>query len=134
MSVTPENYTGKDGQPIGRMRCKCCHYPLEHLTAHRCPECGREFDPNDPHTFELAGSRPNRHLWRCLPLILPSFHAIAVMLFSIARQPSGTCIVESFEDGLEIAILTPIVPLAFVWMLIGMVWQATIRLRRSCRG
>ncbi|MCI0366145.1 MAG: hypothetical protein L0Y44_06065 [Phycisphaerales bacterium] len=33
------------------MRCNDCHYSLENLTKHRCPECGREFDPNDPDTF-----------------------------------------------------------------------------------
>lgn len=36
------------------MRCKTCRYPLEGLTGppHRCPECGGEFDPNDPSTFD----------------------------------------------------------------------------------
>jgi rRNA maturation protein Nop10 len=37
---------------ISRMRCKSCHYSLKNLTEHRCPECGREFDPNDPSTFD----------------------------------------------------------------------------------
>ena len=34
------------------MRCKNCHYSLDGLTEKRCPECGREFDPNDPNTFD----------------------------------------------------------------------------------
>jgi hypothetical protein len=33
------------------MRCKTCRYSLSKLTEHRCPECGRAFDPNDPSTF-----------------------------------------------------------------------------------
>lgn len=33
------------------MRCLSCKYELSNLTEHRCPECGREFDPNDPATF-----------------------------------------------------------------------------------
>jgi hypothetical protein len=33
------------------MRCKSCDYSLAKLTEPRCPECGREFDPNDPSTF-----------------------------------------------------------------------------------
>ena len=35
------------------MRCKTCHYSLSGLSEHRCPECGRAFDPNDPNTVEL---------------------------------------------------------------------------------
>ena len=39
------------------MRCKKCHYSLANLTGppHRCPECGREFDPNDPGTYDIPG-------------------------------------------------------------------------------
>lgn len=37
------------------MRCKTCHYSLANLTPrggeHRCPECGRAFDPNNASTF-----------------------------------------------------------------------------------
>ena len=33
------------------MRCKICHYPLQGLTDHRCPECGNTFDPNDPSSL-----------------------------------------------------------------------------------
>lgn len=36
------------------MRCKTCHYPLAKLREHRCPECGRTFDPGDPKTFAHA--------------------------------------------------------------------------------
>ena len=33
------------------MRCQSCKYDLSRLTEPRCPECGREFDPNDPGTY-----------------------------------------------------------------------------------
>jgi hypothetical protein len=33
------------------VRCKTCHYSLKNLAEHRCPECGRVFDPNDPTTW-----------------------------------------------------------------------------------
>jgi hypothetical protein len=33
------------------VRCLSCHYDPSHLTEHRCPECGRAFDPNDPNTL-----------------------------------------------------------------------------------
>ena len=34
------------------VRCKTCHYSLTNLTKHRCPECGKPFDPNDPSSFD----------------------------------------------------------------------------------
>jgi uncharacterized paraquat-inducible protein A len=37
------------------MRCLNCKYDLRQLTEHRCPECGREFDPNNPNSYD---SRP----------------------------------------------------------------------------
>jgi hypothetical protein len=34
------------------MFCQHCQYNLHGLTRYRCPECGREFDPDDPATFD----------------------------------------------------------------------------------
>ena len=31
--------------------CRGCGYNLRGLTVPRCPECGRPFDPADPHTY-----------------------------------------------------------------------------------
>lgn len=41
------------------MHCRNCHYALEGLTGppHRCPECGGEFDPNDPRTVAVSVCR-----------------------------------------------------------------------------
>ncbi len=33
------------------MRCKRCGYDLRELGEHRCPECGRPFDPQRPTTW-----------------------------------------------------------------------------------
>jgi len=33
------------------MRCLSCDYELSGLTEHRCPECGRGFDPEDARTY-----------------------------------------------------------------------------------
>jgi hypothetical protein len=33
------------------MRCYGCGYALDGLTEHRCPECGRAFDPDDSKTY-----------------------------------------------------------------------------------
>jgi hypothetical protein len=45
------------------VRCRTCHYLLANLTptesgGHRCPECGRAFDPNDPRTFDSGRWSP----------------------------------------------------------------------------
>jgi hypothetical protein len=50
------------------LRCLSCKYDLRNLSEHRCPECGREFDPNDVRTFKTA-SRSNRRFWIGLLLI-----------------------------------------------------------------
>jgi hypothetical protein len=45
-------------------RCLSCDYSLRGLTAPRCPECGRPFDPGDPLSFHAGKSlrRPIRFL------------------------------------------------------------------------
>lgn len=37
-------------------RCLDCDYVLDHLPESRCPECGREFDPNNPATYSTERS------------------------------------------------------------------------------
>lgn len=34
--------------------CMGCSYPLTGLSDHRCPECGRSFDPANPRSYRLA--------------------------------------------------------------------------------
>jgi len=36
-------------------RCIDCNYPLFRIASKRCPECGREFDPEHPGTMNLVG-------------------------------------------------------------------------------
>lgn len=45
------------------MRCLTCDYDLSKLTARRCPECGRAFDPDDARTFRFSS------FWRCRLLL-----------------------------------------------------------------
>jgi rRNA maturation protein Nop10 len=42
------------------VRCLSCKYDLSSLTEHRCPECGRAFDPDDPSTFSSDSARAQR--------------------------------------------------------------------------
>jgi hypothetical protein len=44
-------------------RCLGCGYILDGLPENRCPECGREFDANDPGTFQVAYSRRAWWFW-----------------------------------------------------------------------
>jgi hypothetical protein len=37
--------------------CRDCGYPLARLQSHRCPECGRPFDPENPRTMDFGRSR-----------------------------------------------------------------------------
>lgn len=65
------------------MRCLDCHYSLLNLTAHRCPECGRRFDPTNADTFETdeeaAGdAERKRYRW-----ILSGLLALAAIMWSI---------------------------------------------------
>jgi hypothetical protein len=60
------------------VRCKTCHYSLNGLAEHRCPECGREFDPNDAKSFE-ADDAPSIER-RAITWIANAF-AIAVIGF-----------------------------------------------------
>ena len=66
------------------MRCKNCHYSLANLTGppHRCPECGREFDPDDPDTFSQGFS------WRRW-LVCLFFPAIPFSLFMVGGFALG---------------------------------------------
>lgn len=61
------------------MRCKSCDYSLENLPEHRCPECGRAFDPNDPQTWNMPGERQRKRA-RLIGLIVLA----ALILFLIA--------------------------------------------------
>lgn len=58
------------------VRCLSCDYELANLTEHRCPECGRAFDPDDPATFESPLAR-RRHV---KALLIPSAICAAASL------------------------------------------------------
>jgi hypothetical protein len=64
------------------MRCLSCKYDLRNLTAqsdHRCPECGRVFDPDDPRTW----SKRPRRAWPRPAVFLPIMFVAWVVLTSV---------------------------------------------------
>ncbi len=50
-------------EPLARY-CRGCGYSLRGLSAGKCPECGRPFDPANEAT--LSRRKPRRHLRRCM--------------------------------------------------------------------
>jgi hypothetical protein len=52
------------------MRCLNCKYDLRNLPEHRCPECGREFDPNDSTTFTLRHTRNRSGIWALVAIAI----------------------------------------------------------------
>jgi hypothetical protein len=48
---------------ISTALCRKCRYPLRGLETHRCPECGRWFNPNDPKTMIVNGEVSRVSRW-----------------------------------------------------------------------
>jgi len=46
--------------PRPSMYCRNCWYILDGLSEHRCPECGRPFDPDNRRTYH---TRPRARWW-----------------------------------------------------------------------
>lgn len=47
------------------MYCKHCQYDLRGQIESRCPECGHNYDPDNPHTFEHELSRIPKWVVKC---------------------------------------------------------------------
>jgi hypothetical protein len=61
------------------MRCLSCKYDLSNLAEHRCPECGRAFDPNNPYTFESPADKFAIHPLRAVAIIGGSLLILLVL-------------------------------------------------------
>jgi predicted amidophosphoribosyltransferase len=68
------------------MRCLNCKYDLRKRTEHRCPECGRDFDPKDASTFE--SEQPTRtNVWFIVAiafLLLVILMPVVAFLYAMA--------------------------------------------------
>jgi hypothetical protein len=72
--------------------CLDCNYPLGNLPASRCPECGRDFDPRNPATFNSA--RPLNALDRTL--LAP----VGPFTFAAAGLPCAAMLHLSLNSGI----------------------------------
>jgi hypothetical protein len=61
------------------MRCLTCKYDLRKLAEHRCPECGRVFDPSDPNSFGIEPPKNHPRLTMMLLLALGTYLAAFVV-------------------------------------------------------
>src|SRR3954464_15394014 len=72
-------------------RCRDCGYALRGLSEHRCPECGRDFDPARLGTMRLP-RRPRRLVrWLLRPQsrLGRSFPAIAILAVALGTYQPG---------------------------------------------
>lgn len=52
------------------MRCWRCDYDLSNTTEHRCPECGRAFDPENEETYATTEKLQGLKLARALLIVI----------------------------------------------------------------
>ncbi len=55
-----------EGENVAPKQCRGCGYIIDHLTEPRCPECGRQFDPDDPRTYWISRADTKRVIVRRL--------------------------------------------------------------------
>src|SRR5271163_1766704 len=88
--------------------CLGCKYPLRGLTSHRCPECGRPFDPAAPATYYSGRPRvlPRKPaLW-----LVPGSCALAIGLLLLDME------VGSSELGMLLVWLTCFIIIAVIYL------------------
>src|SRR5579862_2002337 len=66
MSIAPSSADPARG------RCRACDYPLHGLTENRCPECGLQFDPDDPRTMRFGRRGEWVQRWLVKPVGWPT--------------------------------------------------------------
>ena len=74
-------------KPAGAMKyCLGCSYCLEGLSEHRCPECGRLFEPGDQRTFTTT-PWTKRTDWYGLALVAFALGGLSALAYGIASRP-----------------------------------------------
>jgi hypothetical protein len=87
------------------VRCLCCHYDLSNLTEHRCPECGRAFDPADVNSYEIEA--------------VAAFDRSTRFPYEIHRKPGriAVCLIVALMGGFIANSLARGTPQADRWQL-----------------
>src|SRR5688572_6085536 len=109
------------------MRCIACHYSLTNLTEHRCPECGRKFDPHDLNTFEQEAVRQFPKIAHVLVFAVCSFVGTIALLTYLDRghqlKPSATAL----KTVTSLAITVCLVIVASIPYVLTSEWRARHR-------
>ncbi len=100
------------------MRCKQCAYDLRDLGEHRCPECGRTFDPQRPKTWLSSPVSGRKNL---LLAIVGAVLFIIPLAIAFAADLGI-----DFMSRWPIAVRVPVGLLGAVMMITGMTIQATV--------
>src|SRR5690349_11519396 len=105
--------------PSDERYCLKCGYSLRGLTDNHCPECGTEFDPENPSTF---ATRTRPHAIICnlsRPLGGPShlFAAILAVFMIISQAVPGGCFY------LLLFVFAP------AWIGVGVFWWIRVVIR-----
>ena len=101
------------------MRCLSCHYNLKNLPEHRCPECGRGFDPDDPSTFKTRPLRGPFHARRVTILGLCTLTTVAICLAFYHYKPTDLGSIMAgliFWPVLILGVLATYHIASFVWI------------------
>jgi hypothetical protein len=111
------------------VRCLNCRYDLRNLGEHRCPECGREFDPTDPTTFSL----PERMM-----MTGRAFVRLALFAYTCNLLFIGYVAIKELPGDWSNIITVPmgaliLLPVTFIGcvMLFAMYWSIRYMLRKT---
>jgi hypothetical protein len=99
---------------ISDPRCLDCGYRLRGLESHRCPECGREFNPHNPFTMRV---RRNRRRKRRTYGEVMNLLAISALAFQVIPR-----LLQS-RPGLNAAVSL----LLWLAVLVGWIWWSFFR-------
>jgi hypothetical protein len=105
------------------MRCLSCKYDLSHLAEHRCPECGRAFDPSDARTYD-APDGPSRKYSR-LSIWIAGW-CLALGSFLLAVGSIGRVAGPDRVEPLMVTVLALVVPCAILsacWVITRFGWH-----------
>lgn len=94
-------------------RCVKCNYLLRDLPSHRCPECGRAFDPSDESTVNTGQRAWQLRPWLFARLYWPSMLFVALPILFL-------CWMFSYPDAYYMGIvLVPAVAIPLIGLLLA---------------
>lgn len=110
---------GSELKASTKMYCLGCRYWLAGLSAGKCPECGRDFDPGNPSSFSASPRRSIGYVWwlalmAAWPVLADGMVYVCFLIarLSLGRWPSRG----GMDDPKTIAGLE--LPLALVGIMI----------------